>query len=137
MALIRINRHPSRRQLAVFGLAWLVFLGTGSWLQGMKSHQSAALVLAGLAAGVPLIGLFSARGLRFFYLGLSYATYPIGFAVSHVVLAGLYFLVLTPIGLVLKLCGHDPLGRRPAPTATSYWQPRVVEKSPASYLRQH
>ena len=46
----------------------------------------------------------------------------IGGVVAFVILAFVYFLVLTPIGLVKRLTGWDPLGRRAAP-ASSYWRP--------------
>jgi hypothetical protein len=137
MSLIRINRQPSRSQLLVFGLAWLVFfgaLGATLWLRG---RTVPATVAAALAAGVPLAGIFLPRMLRHLYVGLSYAVYPIGFVVSHVILAVLYYLVVTPIGLVLRLGGYDPLARRPAPGASSYWRDRGAPKPAASYFRQH
>ena len=136
MTLIRINTNPSRKQLLVFGLAWLVFLGgLGLSLWSKDRHQPAA-VIGTLAIVVPLAGLAWPRGLRHVYVGLTYATYPIGFVVSHIVLALLYYLVLTPIGLVMKLGGYDPLARRFEPKSPSYWKRRDDPKPAGSYLRQ-
>lgn len=36
----------------------------------------------------------------------------------------LFFLVVTPIGLLLRIAGKDPLHRKADPAASSYWIPR-------------
>jgi hypothetical protein len=49
----------------------------------------------------------------------------LGFAFSQLagcaVLALFFFIVLTPLGLVLRMLGQDPLRLRRPPGATSYW----------------
>ena len=137
MSLIRINHRPSSRQLLVFALAWLVFTGVLGWSFRAHGRPAAAGLCWGLALGVPAVGAMWREGLRLLYLGLSYATYPIGFVVSSLVLAGLYYLVLTPIGLILRLCRYDPLHRRFDSRASTYWHPRPGPRDPASYFRQH
>ena len=73
---------------------------------------------------MPAVGLVSPGLLRIVYLGMIYATLPIGIVVSYVILAATYYLVLTPIGLVMRLCGYDPMHRRFDRKAESYWVPR-------------
>ena len=41
--------------------------------------------------------------------------------VARVMLTLVFFLVLVPMGLVLRWMGKDPLGLKPAPGATSFW----------------
>ena len=94
MSLIRINRTPSGRQLLVFGVAWLVLLGLLGWESWSRNRHLAAETAWALAAAVPLAGLLSQAFLRHVYVALSYATYPIGFVVSHVVLALVYYCLL-------------------------------------------
>ena len=74
--------------------------------------------------------------LRIVFLLASYATFPIGFVVSYVILAVVYYLVLTPIGLVLRLTGYDPMQRRFDRNAKTYWTPREQEESTEQYFRQ-
>ncbi|HEY5078887.1 MAG TPA: SxtJ family membrane protein [Opitutaceae bacterium] len=136
MPLIRINRNPSRRQLAVFGLAWLVFLGLSGCASWSKGRHAAAEVLWFAAAVVPLAGLFLPRFLRGVYLALSYVTYPVGYVVSYVVLAIVYFLALAPIGLTMRLLRHDPLSRRRDHSAKSYWIARGPAKPAEDYFNQ-
>jgi hypothetical protein len=49
----------------------------------------------------------------------------LGFAISQMagwaVLALLFFIVVTPLGLVLRMLGKDPLHLRRPPGAASYW----------------
>ena len=136
MTLLRINKNPSRRQLFVFGLSWLIVFGCISLRLSHKGLHPWAVGLGALTIIVPVVGLVWVEGLRLVYIGLTYATYPIGFVVSHVVLAVIYYLVLSPIGLVMKIIGYDPLARRLSSKSTSYWQPRENAKSPDSYFRQ-
>jgi hypothetical protein len=46
-----------------------------------------------------------------------------------------YYAVLTPVGLVWRLVGFDPMARRPAPEAATYWRRRPVAGA-ASMRRQ-
>ena len=137
MSLLRINTRPSPRQLLVFALAWLVFVSLLGWAQWSKARAGAAFTCWALALGVPAVGAVWREGLRLLYVGLTYATYPIGLVVSSLVLAIIYYAVLTPIGLILRVCGHDPLQRRSGARAGSYWHRRRGPRSPASYFRQH
>jgi hypothetical protein len=136
MSLIRIERNPSGRQLLVFGIAWLVFFGIAGRLFWHHQHFVPAEILLCVAVIVPLAGAVSRRMLRLAYVGLSYATYPVGLVVSYVALALVYFLVVTPIGLAMRLLGRDPLLRKFDPKAKSYWNPKAGEKTVASYFNQ-
>lgn len=137
MSLIRINRHPPPRQLLVFAAAWLVFTGVLGLVSWRNNYPAGAMVCWGLAAGVPLAGLVWREGLRRLYVGLTYATWPIGFVVSTLVLVLIYYLLVTPIGLILRLCRYDPLDRRFDGTADTYWRPRATRRDPTGYFRQH
>jgi len=51
----------------------------------------------------------------------------LGKLVSPVVIGVLFFLVVTPIAIMARLFGKDPLRLRLEPSATSYW----IERQPA------
>jgi hypothetical protein len=108
-----IEHHPSPRQLTVFGLLWLVFLTVWGAIAWWKIGSPwAAGVCWGLAVLVPALGLVSPGLLRIVYL------------------------VLTPIGLVLRLCGYDPMQRRFDREAKTYWVPREEEAKMDHVFRQ-
>jgi hypothetical protein len=135
--MIRIEYHPSRRQLAVFGLLWLVFfgiLGVMVWWRTSSFTAIGALWVIGVL--VPAVGLVWPEALRIVYLLTSYASFPIGLVVFHAILAVVYYLVLTPIGLALRLSGRDPMQRRFDPNAKTYWTPHEQEETSERYFRQ-
>lgn len=136
MQLLRLNHHPSRSQLTVFAITWLVFVAAWGFIASAQNATTLAYVLWVLAGAIPLIGLISPNFLRLVFLALSYATYPIGFVVSHVVLALVYFLGFTLFGLAMRLFRYDPLTRRRDATATSYWQERNQDRPLYTYFRQ-
>jgi hypothetical protein len=47
--------------------------------------------------------------------------------VNPIVMAILFFLVVLPTGLLMRLAGKDPMNRRFAPAAPSYW----IHRDPA------
>lgn len=60
---------------------------------------------------------------------------PIGWSISAVLLALVYFLVITPIGLLRRLGGADPMTRAFS-DEPSYWTPRETPTDPRRHYRQ-
>lgn len=137
MSLVRINRHPSPRDLRVFAALWLVFVGALAAIAWRRGLSVGALVAGLAAAGVFVPGMLAPRSVRLVYLGAVCATFPIGFVMSYLILGTVYFLVLTPVGLVMRMLGNDPLTRRFDAGQKSYWKARGGPKSAHSYFRQH
>jgi hypothetical protein len=138
VAVIEVNRNPSHRELNLFGFIWLGFfllVAVGLWL---KLHSSVvSIALAAIAVVVPVVGWAVPSFMRVVYVGLSYLAWPIGFVVSHVLLGAVYYLLVTPIGLIMRTVGYDPMHRRFDPEAPSYWVERDGgERDPHSYFRQ-
>ncbi len=122
MALIEIDRDPSPRTLRSFGLVWLGFVAAMaaiSWLRWRIAPLTATLAV--LAIIVPVVGWSWPRFMRTVYVGMSTLAWPIGFVVSHVAMAVVYYLVLTPIGGLLRVFGYDPMERSFDRDRASYW----------------
>ncbi len=136
MSLIEVDRNPSERKLSTFGLVMPVFFGAvGAIAQWRWRWPTGAMAV--WAAGAVLVALFLAvpRVRRPIYVGWMVAVMPIGVCVSYVVLAGTYFLILTPIGLVRRMFG-EALARRFDREAVSYWTPAKPKADKRDYLRQ-
>ena len=73
---------------------------------------------------------------KMIYLGWMYAAFPIGWTVTHLVLAFVFYGVVTPIGLVMKLFGYDPMRRTIDKAAETYWIEHDPAGEPARYFRQ-
>jgi hypothetical protein len=137
MGMFHVDHHPSRRQLAVFGIAWFLFFAVVGTIVLLKiSSLPAASTIWTLAVAVPLAGCVFPELLRLVYVGMTYVAMPIGWVVSHVVLALVYYLVLTPTGLLMRLFGYDPMRRRFDPAAKTYWIPREQPEDVGRYFRQ-
>lgn len=139
MQLVKINRNPSRHDLRMFAGVWFPLfcaaLGAAVWRK-TGSLQAAGIVW-GVGAAIALVCLLSLRLARLLALGMSYATFPIGFVVSHLIVAVVYFLVVTPVGFILRLCGHDALRLRFDRAAASYWIAREEPAGPESYFHEY
>jgi len=46
----------------------------------------------------------------------------LSFVTTRIILAFVFFVIVTPIGVIKRLCGWDPLNRRAA-ASDSYWKP--------------
>lgn len=147
MALVQINWRPDRNELRKFGFISLVAFGSlGIWLffrqsifgidLSPKTAQMAAYVCWGLA-GASLAGSLTVpEALRPLYVTLTAVSLPIGYVVSHVLMAVVFYGLLTPIALFFRVTGRDALQRRLEPSAKSYWQPRQVVQDRARYFKQ-
>ncbi len=136
MSLIRINRNPPRSQLAVFGVVWAVFFGVLAAMAFRRGTMPWAAAFGVVAVGVPALGAVVPGTLRIVYLASAYMAFPIGWVVSHMVLAGVYYVVLTPIGLVMRCFGYDPMGRRFDQVSSSYWIARKDADRVERYFQQ-
>jgi hypothetical protein len=90
----------------------------------------AALLLAVVYYGVP-----STR--RPMYVAWTAVMYPIGWIVAHALLALVYYGWITPVGLLMRLFGRDPMQRRSNREARSYWIRRKPITDMRRYFRQY
>ncbi len=56
--------------------------------------------------------------------------------VSNLLLALVFYAVVTPVALVLKVLGKDPLQRKWDRSATTYWKKAERSEDPRQYFRQ-
>lgn len=138
MALIEINHNPSRRELRQFGGIWLplALAVIGGTVYYKSGALGASLALWGIAVVACLVGWTVPQILRPVWIGWMYAAFPIGWTVSHLLLAVIYYGVVTPIGLVMRLLGRDPMARRFDRSATTYWIPHEPTTDSRRYFRQ-
>ena len=144
--LVEINFRPDDRTLRQFG--WLALGGFGllalcaanEWLvfrHGMGgARQTVAAALAGLGLLSALFSLVYPRANAPLFVGLSVVAFPIGFVLSYVILATLFYLVIAPVGFALRLFGADPMQRGFLPNATTYWVDARPPRPKADYFKQ-
>ncbi len=122
------NLHPTRKDLRNLGLIFFIALGIIGSLLWWKGRPSAPwLWAAALALG--LWGLIWPRGLHPLYRVWMGLAVVLNYFVSRLILTLIYYLVLTPIGMLLRLLGQDPLDLK-LQDRSSYWH--VLEQSGSS-----
>lgn len=138
MAVLDINWHPTSKQLRQFAVLQLLFFGlVAVWLDHRTGGHAATVVVLGLSLLACLIGLVRPQSLRWFFVGWIVAVYPIGWCVSFVLLTALFYLVVTPIGLIMACCGYDPMHRRWDRQADTYWRRRTPPDDIQRYFKQY
>jgi ABC-type uncharacterized transport system permease subunit len=135
--MIDIPRNPRRKDLVVFGVLLLPFVAFVGWMLFRAFESRVPAVIAWSAGGALWLAFVlwpAAR--RRIYVGWILAVFPIGWTVSHVIVFVVYYFVVTPVGLVLRACGMDPM-RRAFPTEEpTYWAEREPAPDQERYFRQ-
>lgn len=133
-----VDWDPSARDLRIFiGVWFLAFWGiVGAWVGYKTGNWSLAVGIWTIAGWFAVVGLLYPRAIRPVYTAWVAAAWPIGWLVGHLILAAIFFLVLTPIGMLMRLVGRDPMHRSFDRKADSYWIRRTTKSDPARYFRQ-
>jgi len=138
MKWAEISYDPTPRSLRQFAGAWLVFLlAAGAHQYFERGHRHVGLVMIILAVVVGVLGLIRPSAIRWLFVGLTVAAFPIGWVVTQIMLAVMFYCVITPVGVLFRLMGRDLLGRRPTNEKASYWTTKETPEDPRRYLRQY
>ena len=134
--MIEIKKELSRTETAVMGLLLGLFFGLIGGLVHWRTEAHTVAYVLWVVGAVLVVLYYAVPGLRRpLYLGWMFAVFPIGWTVSHVILGVLYYLVITPVGLVMRLFGRDSMRLRLDPEAKTYWIERSSEGK-SSYFSQ-
>lgn len=135
MSLIEINKNPSRRDLEWFGVVVAAFCGAAGALLFWKLGAPATARGFWIAGAAILVAYYAVPALRKpMYVGWMVLCWPLGWLMSHLILGIAYFLVITPVGLIMRTLGNDPMRRKFDPAATTYWSPH--EEAAGNWFRQ-
>ncbi len=138
MAVIEINRNPAPVHLKRFSWFWFplfyLVLGVVLHLHGVCFQVCCGVWAAGLA--VSCAGFFFPAVTKHVFVATQVVFFPAGWIVSHIIMFIIYFGVITPIALVFKLIGRDPLLRRFSRDRDSYWRPLRSDRPPEDYFKQ-
>ena len=137
MTFLDPNREPSAAETRVFGLLLAAFFGLiGGLVWWSGGPPTAVALLWSIGAGLGLLYYAVPPLRRMMIRGWMRITFPLGWVLSHLVLALIYYLVFTPMALVLRALGRDPLQRRWEPAAESYWSERRRSAGASRYFKQ-
>jgi saxitoxin biosynthesis operon SxtJ-like protein len=106
-----------------FGLVvGAVFVLLGAWWIYRGKFTSVAYGVLPLGSALILLGLVWPRALIYPNKAWMKLAEMLAFVMTRLILGIVFFLIVTPIGVVKRLFGWDPLNRRRGQSA-SYWRP--------------
>ena len=124
------------KTLRQFGLLCMALAGAMSILSFTRGHAAAATwMFAALAVILGLLGILKPRALRPLFVAAICIAFPIGWLVSHALLAIVFFGLVTPAAFIFRLIGRDRL-RLKSWDAGSLWLPRTGSSESRRYFRQ-
>jgi hypothetical protein len=119
-----VDVEPTSRDLWILAVVFLVVLSaigayslfiSGKWTG--KIWMGAGVVLFFCRFIPPLFRLIYK-----FWIRLAIV---LGYFVSRILLTIVFFLVVTPTGLIRRLMGKDPMKKKLDPKAGGYWEPKT------------
>ena len=138
-----IHWNPGTDERRSFARSWVVgfpvlavfFSLALRWKHGAWAAWPLWLGAGGFALGA-LLWLVP-RIARPLYVAWHFVGCCVGFVVGNAVFIAVCYFAVTPVGLILRALGRDPLKRRFERDAATYWEP--VEKSVdvRRYFRQY
>lgn len=133
--LIDVRSVTSDRELRWFAGLWFPGLCLMVGLFAVRHDAQLAAYSVWIAGSLlSIAGLIRPATIKPLYRALVWLTYPIGWIMSYVILLLLYYAVITPIGVLMRMF-YDPLERAFDTKSESYWFPRESPE-PRRYFRQ-
>jgi len=116
-------QEKSWRAEREFGLivGGMLLLLSSWWIYRGKFHSISQITLP-VAALLLILGIIFPRALVYPNRAWMALAEVLSFISTRIILAFVYFVVITPIGVVKRFFGWDPLHRRAA-ASESYWRP--------------
>jgi hypothetical protein len=118
-----VTDAQARRSALVVAAVLLLIAGWNIY----RGRTTVVLIFGSLGAALILAGLFVPAAARAFHLAWMRFAVALGHVNSRVLLTLVYYLVVTPYGVVTRLAGRDPLRRR-GQAAGSYWVGRKATR---------
>ena len=137
MSHFQVNRNPTSRDLRWFGLLLPLFVAVvGAIARWQFGTPDAARIIWSVGAALAAVYWVVPPFRRPILVAWMYAALPIGWTVSHVLMALVYFAVVMPIGLLSRVTRGDTLQRKLHRDARTYWIQRPCRSGTRRYLRQ-
>lgn len=134
--MTRIDTDPGRRDLLVFGALLPLAVALAGFLIGRHTGTGVRLGIWIVGGAIAVIYAAIPAVRRPVYVGIGRLTQPIGWVVSHLVLILVFVLVVTPVAVLLRLLGRDPLARRADARLATYWVARTTGRDARRYFQQ-
>jgi len=129
--------HADKKALRNFGLIIAVPLAVIAVILFWKGN-GAGYYWSGAAVVLALLGLLAPVILKPLYVIWMTFAFVLSIVMTYVLLTLFFFLVMTPVSLVMKLLGKDLLNRKFPGNQTTYWvDAQVYDKTIERYSKPY
>lgn len=129
-----MERHnPGKKTLSRFGKSIGVIFLVITGLIFLRHGRAAAMPGFAVSGVFLLMGLLMPVLLKPFYIFWMYFSFVLAWVNTKVMLILIFYMVFTPIGLLMRAFRIDPMERKRKQT---YWKKKKTEFSPLNYERR-
>lgn len=132
------NRDMPLRSQAIgfvipMSLALLGGLGVGTG----HAPRGLTIIMSLLGLGIAMAAWIRAAFGVWLYRRWLLAAMPIGWSIAALAMTLIYYLLLTPVAVIMRLIGRDSMNRRFDPGAATYWLSHAKVSDKKRYFRQY
>ena len=129
MSSISANQAPSQKELRTFGLILAAGFFAIAMIPAVFRHIGPGRVWLLLSIASAMTGLLSPNLLRSVYRWWMVLGNILGWVNTRILLSLIFYLVVTPVKLIMSVAGNDPMNRKFDPKADTYRVPRKPRDS--------
>ncbi|MFH1681867.1 MAG: SxtJ family membrane protein [Candidatus Eisenbacteria bacterium] len=129
--------RPDRRELRKFGFVLVIVTAAVGSIWLWRDHRTTATVFYAISGYGLLSSVLFPPAVRPVFWLLQKFGHAVGWFNTRLILVLIFYLVFTPIGLLLRLFGKDLLNRKFDSQAPTYWIDKKKEPfDPKRYEKQ-
>lgn len=104
---------------------------------GSRAGHALAMTMSLLGLGIAMAAWIRAAFGVWLYRRWLLAAMPIGWSIAALAMTLIYYLLLTPVAVIMRLTGRDSMNRRFDPGAATYWLSHAKVSDKKRYFRQY
>jgi len=129
------SKFKNRREWRNFGIGLSIILAIMATIQLIRGNSLFPIFY--LTSGIVLIsGLLFPVILKPLFIPFSYIGFGLGWVITRIILSALFFLVITPIGLLSRLVRKRYLQTDIGTNETSYWKEHRAQTASKEYFEK-
>lgn len=129
---------PDTKTLRQFAWGWLIFFGALAIVKFAVQHRQTPAMWLGITAIVGIaLYLIVPVVFRWIFVVWMVLAYPIGWVVSQIALALMFYCIITPVALIFRMTGRDRLRRFKPANVTTYWIKKEMPTDVRRYFKQY
>jgi hypothetical protein len=132
----RINWHPTRREIRYFSVTMLIAFALANLILVLGGKYRVAGWIFGCGLALSIVCYFIPPVGKLVYFVWMAVTYALGRIVSPIITAIIFYLLVTPIGLINRLFGKERLRLKKPKDASTYFVDHTEAQDKESMRRQ-